>query len=60
MQGRLGTGVTLRHSLLRRDFEKPRELAAAERGVVLMRHHDLQPVLACLLDLLGQPLAVVL
>mmetsp|Transcript_43526 Transcript_43526/g.142812 ORF Transcript_43526/g.142812 Transcript_43526/m.142812 type:complete len:399 (+) Transcript_43526:224-1420(+) len=41
--------------LLRGDFEKPREEAAAEVRVVLVRHDDLQPVLARLFDLLGQP-----
>ena len=55
-EGRLRTNVNVRHSLLRRDFEKARELAAALVRVVLVRHDDLQLVLARLLDLLGQPL----
>mmetsp|Transcript_27170 Transcript_27170/g.91433 ORF Transcript_27170/g.91433 Transcript_27170/m.91433 type:complete len:361 (+) Transcript_27170:286-1368(+) len=42
--------------LLRGDFEKPREEAAAAVRVVLVRHDDLQLVFARLLDLLGQPL----
>mmetsp|Transcript_47145 Transcript_47145/g.153004 ORF Transcript_47145/g.153004 Transcript_47145/m.153004 type:complete len:340 (+) Transcript_47145:395-1414(+) len=41
--------------LLRGDFEKPREEAAAAVRVVLVRHDDLQLVLARLFDLLGQP-----
>ena len=41
--------------LLRRGLEKSRKDAAALFGVVLVRHHDLELVLARLLDLLGQP-----
>ena len=59
-EGRLGIAVTARLELLRRGFEKPGEGAAAEVQVVLVRHDNLQPVLARLLDLLGQPLAVLL
>ena len=55
-EGRLGIAVTARQSLLRRGFEKLGEGAAAEVQGVLVRHDDLQPVLARLLDLLGQPL----
>mmetsp|Transcript_21933 Transcript_21933/g.70662 ORF Transcript_21933/g.70662 Transcript_21933/m.70662 type:complete len:317 (-) Transcript_21933:107-1057(-) len=42
--------------LLRRGLKKLGELTAAAVEVVLVRHDDLQPVLARLLDLLGQPL----
>ena len=57
LRGRGGSGRagTVRHSLLRRGFEKPRELAAAEVQVVLVRHDDRQPRLPRLLNLLGQP-----
>ena len=52
----LGIAVTARLELLRRGFEKLREEAATAVRVVLVRHDDLQLVLARLLDLLGQPL----
>ena len=52
-EGRLRTNVNASQSLLRRDFEKLGEGAATEVQVVLVRHDDLQPVLARLLDLLG-------
>eukprot|EP00312_Isochrysidales_sp_CCMP1244_P022597 CAMPEP_0202801370 /NCGR_PEP_ID=MMETSP1388-20130828/102106_1 /ASSEMBLY_ACC=CAM_ASM_000864 /TAXON_ID=37098 /ORGANISM="Isochrysis sp, Strain CCMP1244" /LENGTH=195 /DNA_ID=CAMNT_0049471363 /DNA_START=573 /DNA_END=1157 /DNA_ORIENTATION=- len=42
--------------LLWRDLKKSIELDAAEVRVVLVRHDDLQPTLARLLDLIGQPL----